>query len=181
MTRTRWSTEEDAQLRALSRQGVTVPRMAELLGRTFRATANRLLCIGVRALRQERWSTAQIRRARALYDAGYCPREIGEQLGRSRAATAKMLARHGGLQPGRQGQNNMRSDTRVYDLRLRGLTFREIVLVLEGHDTPARARSLSQWFSRYCERATLTPPSVKKRNTVDRERVEAERSRLRLR
>ncbi len=180
MTRTRWSAEEDAQLRALSRQGVTVPRMAEIIGRTFSSTANRLLLLGIRAQRQDRWTTAQMRRARALYDAGHCPREIGEIIGRSESATKAMLSRHGGLANERRGRNNLRSDTRVYDLRLRGLTFREIVLVLEGRDAEVRARSLSQWFVRYCERAKLRVPEVAKRNGVDASRVEAERYRLRL-
>ena len=75
-----------------------------------------------------------------------------------------------------------RDDTRVYDLRRRGLTYREILRVLRGDewDTPHHARTLATWFRRYLERVRLPAPQVKQRRRVDHARVEAERQRLGL-
>lgn len=173
-----WTADEDAQLRAWSRDGVTVPAMAERLGRTFRATAQRIERLGIRSPRQQAWSSLELARARMLYDTGISPTEIGRRLRRSPASVRRALARHGGLDLARKGNGNRRTDTRVYDLRRRGLTYREILLVLGREDTPPAARTLSSWFRRWCQRTGLAEPYVFARRKVDHARVEAERARL---
>lgn len=182
MTPRRWTAEEDQLLRVWSRDGVPVQTMAERLGRTFRGTAQRRDRIGCTSPKQRHWSSVELARARRMYDGGISPMRIAEQLHRTQASVRKQLARHGGLDIGRKGMARRRDDTRVYDLRRRGLIFREIVLVLRGEvgDMAHHARTLATWFRRYLERVRLPAPQVKQRRRVDYARVEAERQRLGL-
>lgn len=177
-----WTDEEDTLLRQWSREGVPVQTMADRLGRTFRGTAQRRERLGCTSPKQRHWSSVEIARARRMYDAGDSPVCIAEALHRTPASVRKQLGRYGGLDFARKGIARRRSDTRVYDLRRRGLTFREILRVLRGDewDTPHHARTLAVWFRRYCERALLVPPDVCPRRKLDLARVEAERERLGL-
>lgn len=182
MTPRRWTAEEDALLRQWSREGVPVQAMAERLGRTFRGTAQRRDRIGCTSPKQRHWSSVELARARRMYDGGMSPARIAEALHRTPASVRKQLGRHGGLDYARKGIARRRDDTRVYDLRRRGLTYREILRVLRGDewDTPHHARTLSVWFGRYCQRIRLPRPYVFPRRKVDLARVEAERQRLGL-
>lgn len=182
MTWRRWTAEEDALLRQWSREGVTVPVMAERLGRTFRSTAIRRDRLGLTSPKQRHWSSVELARARRMYDGGVSPARIAEALHRSQASVRKALHRHGGLELARKGIARRRDDTRVYDLRRRGLIFREILLVLRGAgwDTDHHVRTLATWFRRYLERCRLPAPVVRQRRRVDHARVEAERQRLGL-
>lgn len=182
MTPRRWTAEEDALLRQWSREGVPVQAMAERLGRTFRGTAQRRERIGCTSPKQRHWSSVEIARARRMYDGGVSPTRIAEALHRTPASVRKQLGRHGGLDYARKGIARRRDDTRVYDLRRRGLIFREILLVLRGPewDTDHHVRTLATWFRRYLERVRLPTPEVPQRRRVDPARVEAERQRLGL-
>lgn len=178
--RRRWTAEEDARIAELSAAGMTVPAIAAAIGRTFRSTAQRLERRGVRSPKQRAWSSAELRRARRLYDTGYSAREIAVMIGRSTPSVRRALGRHGGLDVRRRGDGHRKSDTRVYDLKRRGLTFREVVHVLGMEDTPAKRRGLAAWFRRYCKRANLRMPEVQTRRSFDAERVHRERVRLGL-
>lgn len=182
MTPRRWTAEEDQLLRVWSREGVTVQAMAERLGRTFRGTAQRRERIGCTSPKQRHWSSVELARARRMYDGGVSPGRIAEVLHRTQSSVRRQLGRHGGLDYARKGIANRRDDTRVYDLRRRGLTFREILRVLRGDewDTPHHARTLAVWFRRYCTRCRLTPPDIVCRKRIDLGRIEAERQRLGL-
>lgn len=178
--RRRWTEEEDEQLRALSRAGMTVAQIAEHVGRTFRATAQRLERTGVKSQKQRSWSSYELRRARMLYDTGYSAQEIGVELQRTTGSVRRALDRHGGLDYARKGSGHRKSAAMVYDLKRRGLTFREIIHVLGWDNTDTRRRALSAWLRRYCARAMLKLPTGPSRRTFDPARVEAERQRLGL-
>ena len=177
-----WTAEEDALLRQWSREGVAVQAMADRLQRTFRGTAQRRERLALKSSKQRHWSSVELARARRMYDSGMSPARIGEALHRTQASVRKQLGRHGGLDYARKGIARRRDDTRVYDLRRRGLIFREIVLVLRGEqpNMAHHARSLATWFRRYLERCRLPEPEVTRRRRIDHARVEAERQRLGL-
>lgn len=177
-----WTDDEDALLRQWSREGVPVQAMADRLGRTFRGTAQRRERLALKSPKQRHWSSVELARARRMYDGGVSPGRIAEVLHRTQSSVRRQLGRHGGLDYARKGIANRRDDTRVYDLRRRGLIFREIVLVLRGEqrNMAHHARSLATWFRRYLERCRLPEPEVTRRRKVDHALVEAERQRLGL-
>lgn len=164
----------------LSRAGRTVAQIAEAVGRTFRATSQRIERLGVRSEKQRSWTSYELRRARMLYDTGYSAEEIGRELARTTSSVRRALSRHGGLDYARKGAGHRKSAAMLYDLKRRGLTFREIIHVLGMDNTDTRRAALAAWLRRYCARAMLKVPSGPARRTFDPARVEAERQRLGL-
>lgn len=78
----RWTAQEENQLRELYTAGVDVAEIAERIGRPFEAIRTRVRTLGLSRTPVDRWRDDEIATLRADYDAGVHPREIAEKLGR---------------------------------------------------------------------------------------------------
>lgn len=111
-----WTSERDAQLRALWGEGLSCTE----IGRRMRITKNAVIGRAHRLLLAKRenptqpgtfrtWTTAEDDQARALRAAGHDLQEIAQQLGRTRAAVKQRMAAIGVVAPPRPRNDGVRT------------------------------------------------------------------------
>ena len=150
--RTKWSDEEIATLRRLTRDGMTYAQIGEQLGRTEHAVNVKAYHLNLSHPRVRVWTAAELAQAKRLYDAGNTVQEIGRILRRTHTAVSSTMTSHGLLDTSRQGCGKRKSDPQVYVLRKRGLMLREILLVLGRDDSENARKALRLWLEAYCAR-----------------------------
>lgn len=173
----KWPVEDDERLRRMCLDGMRQADMARELGRTRAAVNAACIRLGITTGRTTAWTTRERETAARLYRAGETCTSIARTLNRREGQVRSQLGRMGVLEDHRRKVSRLKSDTDAYVLRLRGLTWREILLVLDRPDTVSARSAMRQWMEHYCRRLEVPVPPVPSHKRVRPEVVAQEKAR----